>query len=140
VEDYSISLLYLEGIYICIADRCLATTVIWLIGSPSPLYRYSIAAYIGAALVAHFSSPAHLEVPLADSDRINSFLQIHGLEFVASEQSWLPHFPKFFLFPHTCVRLKRKGPNLLVEGPYQFLQEIRIWLVDPLDYGDGKLR
>lgn len=97
------------------------TILIWIIGAPAELYRYTVAGYIGAAFVSYFGTPAHMRRPYDELRSIEGYLKLNGFEFESDEHLWRPIWPKLLLWSHNRVKLDVNEPDLIVSGPYSVL-------------------
>ena|SRR5688572_11044609 len=102
----------------------LLTAFAWFIDAPGSLIQYSTAAYIGAVIMAYFASPSHMVRPTSDKTEIETYLRSQDLIF-DNKNTWTPKIPKYLLYSHTNVKITKTNGDIRIDGPYQFLIELR---------------
>ena len=102
----------------------MVTLAVWAIDPFAPLYRYSIATYVGGALMGHFASPARTICSAEKRDRIVQLLQYNGLTYDSDESAWFPPLPRSLLYPHTRIVIEEYQDDIMISGPYGFLVKL----------------
>lgn len=100
------------------------TFIIFIIGHHGSLYRYSLAAYLGAAFVAHSGSPSHMRRSRQEVERIKSYLNSSHFAFDSTGNLWRPKWPKVLLWSHNCVKIHSVSRGIMVCGPYSVLRDL----------------